>query len=81
MKIYISKGKKTFCIRFPLGMLRLIPAGLINHVVSRNHHVESTVGEINFAQLKKAVHLLKEYRGMNIIEVVNSKGEEVVVRI
>jgi len=81
MKIYFKKGKKTFGIRLPLGAVKLIPAGLINHAVSINHDDDSAAPEIDFTELKKAVHLLKEYKGLNIVEVMNRKGEGVIVQI
>ena len=81
MRVYVRKGEKSFSIRLPLGVVKIIPAWLMNQVVSKYYNCESRAGEIDFAELKKAMRLLKQYKGMNIIEVKNSRGEEVVVRI
>jgi len=78
MKIYIKKGKKSYGIRLPLSAVKLIPAGVINHAACRT---ESPAADVDFKKLKKAIHLLKEYKGLNVIEVKNDKGEEVIVQI
>jgi len=78
MKIYIKKGKKSYGIRLPLSAVKLLPAGMMNHAVCRT---ESPAAGVDFKELKKAIHLLKEYKGMNIVEVKNNKGEEVIIQI
>jgi len=78
MKIYIKKGKKSYGIRLPLSAVKLIPAGMMNHAVCRT---ESPAADIDFKKLKKAIHILKGYKGLNIVEVKNGKGEEVIVQI
>lgn len=78
MKIYIKKGKKSYGIRLPLSAVKLIPAGMMNHAACRT---ESPAADVDFKALKKAIHLLKEYKGLNIVEVKNNKGEEVIVQI
>jgi hypothetical protein len=81
MKIYIKKGKKSYGIRLPLSTVKLIPTGMMNHIVIKKHDDDLMIPEIDFKELKKAVYLLKEYRGLNIVEVKNNKGEEVIVQI
>jgi hypothetical protein len=81
MKIYIKKGKKSYGIKFPLRAVKLIPAGMMNHIVINKHGDDRMIPRIDFKQLKRAVYLLKEYKGLNIVEVKNNKGEEVIVQI
>jgi hypothetical protein len=81
MKIFIKKGRKSYGIIIPLGAVKLIPAWIINHAVSGNHCERFHAAEIDFKEIKKAVHLLKEYKGLNIIEVKSFEGEEVIVQI
>jgi hypothetical protein len=81
MKILFKKGKKSYGIKIPLGAVKLIPSGIINHAVSSNRDNDSSVPEIDFKQLKNAVHLLKEYKGLKIIEVTDSNGEGVEIVI
>ncbi len=81
MKILIKRGKKSFGIRIPLGAINLIPAGVVNHTISKHRDDDSPVPEIDFKQLKKAIHLLKEYKGLKVIEVQSSSGDGVDVVI
>lgn len=81
MKIYTKKGKKSYGIRLPLGAVKLIPGGVMNHIVIKKHDDNLMIPEIDFKELKKAVYLLKEYKGLNIVEVKNGKGEEVIIKI
>ena len=74
MKICIKKGKKSYGIRLPLSAVKLIPGGVMNHIVIKNHDDNLMIPEINFKKLK-------EYKGLNIVEVKNGKGEEVIIKI
>ena len=81
MKICIKKGKKSYGIRLPLSAVKLIPGGMMNHIVIKKHNDNLMIPEIDFKELKKAVYLLKGYKGLNIVEVKNGKGEEVIIKI
>jgi hypothetical protein len=81
MKIYIKKGKKSYGIRLPLSAIKLIPGGMMNHIVIKKHDDNMLIPGIDFKELKKAVYLLKEYKGLTIVEVKNGKGEKVIIKI
>ena len=81
MKIYFKRGKKSFGIRIPLGAIKLIPAGVVNHAISKHRDDDSPAPEIDFRQMKKAIHLLKEYKGLKVIEIQSSGGEGLEVII
>jgi hypothetical protein len=81
MKIFIKKGNKSFGIRIPLGAIKLIPAGMVNHAISAHRDYDSPAPEIDFKELKKAIHLLKEYKGLKVIEVHSPGGEGLEVII
>ncbi len=81
MKIYFKKGKKSYGIRLPLSTIKLIPAGMINHIVISKNDDDRIIPRVDFKELKRAVYLLKKYKGLNIVEVKNNKGEEVIVQI
>lgn len=81
MNIYIKKGKKSYGIKLPLSTVKLIPAGVINRIMINRHDDDRIIPRVDFKELKRALYMLKEYKGLNIVEVKNNKGEEVIVQI
>ena len=83
MRIYMKTGNRKFIIPIPLIFLRF---GLLlfNRPFIRKYIPEKErkyVDIINFVQLSKCVGILKEYRGLKLVEVKAEDGTEVVITL
>ena len=82
MKIKITSKGKTFRLRVPFWVVEMIPARLIGFGISHaDNSVRDMLRNTDFAELKKSLYSLKEYKGTNIVEVKGRDGSEVVITV
>jgi hypothetical protein len=82
MKIRIKSKDRTFRFRIPFWVVELIPSGLISFGIRHaDDNVRDMLKNADFTELKKSLYDLKEYKGMNIVEVKGKDGSEVVITV
>lgn len=83
MKIYIKSGWKRFIIPFPLALAKLgisiVKAPLVLKYVPEESRKYMDI--IDFNELSKCIDILKEYRGLSLVEVKSKDGTEVTITI
>lgn len=83
MRVYIKSGWKRFIIPVPLFLIKF---GLS---IAKSSFVMKSVPEksrkyidmIDFKELSKSIDVLKEYRGLRIVQVKAKDGTEVHITI
>ncbi len=82
MKIRVASNGKRFSIRIPYWVIEMIPARLIGFGIS---HADSSVRDMfrntDFAELKRTLYSLKEYKGTKIVDVKSREGSEVEITV
>lgn len=84
MKIKIKDEKgKSFTIHLPMWLIRM---GLSDFVIKKSlKHVDAEnkkhVEKINFKSISKAFNELKQYKGLEIVEIESKDGTEVKITV
>jgi hypothetical protein len=83
VRIYIKENKKRIFIPIPLSLLKAVISIIQMPLVLRNisEHERRYIDAINFKELKKSIDMLKEYKGLKIVEVKDSEGHQVSITI
>lgn len=83
MRVYIRHKRLRFVIPAPLWILTLISKSTIKHLVNKYTPKEyrKYVENIDFDELNRAIEILKEYKGMEMVNVEASDGTVVKVRL
>lgn len=84
MKVYIrtADGKK-FWVPLPYWILKLSTGDVVEKIIKKYVPAEQRpyVDLIDFSKLRGAIELLKEYRGLNIVDVKAKDGTVVNVKL
>ena len=83
MKISFKSKDTSFSLHLPIWLVNLIPNGLI-HVALKHQSVSDQgmlMNTINFDDIKKSLKILKNYKGLNILELRDNKGDEITIKI
>ena len=83
MKINYKNKDSSFTIPFPLWLVNLIPSGLVNLVIkhSINDKDDVNLKNIDFDAIKSSLKVLKNFKGLKILDIKNIKGEEISINI
>ncbi len=83
MKISFKHKDTSFSLPLPIWLVNIIPSGLINIAIKHNTEPGSDgiPVDIDFHAIKKSLVVLKNYKGLKILEFKNDNGEEIVVTI
>ncbi|CAB1246329.1 hypothetical protein ACFHWD_14955 [Clostridium sp. MT-14] len=83
MRVYIRTGNKRLVIPLPLILVKF-GLSLFNKPFIKKYVPEKErkyVDVIDFGQLSKCIGVLKDYRGLKIVEVKSKDGTEVVITL
>lgn len=83
MKIYIKENGKRIVIPLPLSLVKL-GINFMNSPLILKHIPEKDrkyIDIIDFHNLSKCVGILKEYKGLNLVEVKSADGTEVHITV
>jgi hypothetical protein len=83
MKVYIRHNKLRFVIPVPLWILTLVGKSTIKHMIIKHTPKEHRkyVESIDFNELNKAIEVLKQYKGMEMVNVNSSDGTIVKITL
>ncbi|WP_446899275.1 hypothetical protein ACSVC9_05120 [Clostridium sp. LBM24168] len=83
MKVYIRTGSIRFIMPIPLVFLKFGVAMVNSSFIKRNipERHRKYIEIIDFKQLSKCIGLLKEYRGLEILEVRAKDGTKVSITL
>ena len=82
MKIKVTSNTRTFNIRIPFWLIDLIPSKLISFGISHaDGNVRDMFRNTDFAELKRSLYSLKDYKGTKIVEVKGRDGSEVEITV
>ena len=83
MKINFKKQDVSFTMHIPIWLVNFIPSGLVNMAIKHNSNDGSNeiMKSIDFGDIKKSLDVLKEFKGLRILEIKNKSGEEITVNI
>lgn len=84
MRIYIKTAEgKRFWVPAPLWILKLGTGAWVERTIKKHVPKEQRqyVDYINFSELRKAINVLKEYKGLDIVDIKAKDGTIVHVRL
>lgn len=88
MKIYIKQdNKKTIFIPAPLGLVKMalcLGFGKIGISIAKRHVPEEQIeflNNIDIQRLRKSIDILREYKGLKIVDATSSDGTFVKIII
>ena len=83
MRIYINEGKTRMFIPLPLALLRAAVSIMQMPIVQRNLSAKDReyIEAVDWAELKKCITMLKDYKGLKVVEVKDSKGTKISITI
>jgi hypothetical protein len=83
MKISFKNKGTSFSFPLPVWLVNLFPSGPVNAIL--RHHSEENeeriLNNIDFCDIKKSLKLLKNYKGLKILELKNKNGDELTLKI
>ena len=83
MKISYKCKDVSFSLPLPLWLVDLIPTAVINIAVKHNaeKNKEILLSNIDFSAIKKSLHVLKNFKGLNLLELKSKNGDEIVIKV
>ncbi|WP_070000103.1 hypothetical protein [Cellulosilyticum sp. I15G10I2] len=83
MRIYIKEDKNIIFIPIPLVLLKAVFSIMEMPIVKRHipERKRYIIQDINFNQLKQCVDMLKEYKGLKLVDIKDSKGNRIKITI
>jgi len=83
MRIYIKDEGKTFWIPVPLWMLKLATGKFARRMALKYTPEEQRkyIEAIDFKELSKAVNILYEYKGLELVNIESKDGSRVNIKI
>ena len=84
MRIYIKTSNKVkFWVPVPLWILNLVTSAWAEGIIKKHMQKEyrQYVECVDFSKLREAVNILKEYKGLVIVDVRAKDGTSVNIRL
>lgn len=83
MRIYIKDEGKTFWIPAPLWVLKIATGRFARSMALKYTPKEQKkyVEAIDFKELSKAINILSQYKGLEIVNIESKDGSKVNIRI
>ena len=94
MRIYIINKGTSFSLPLPAWLFDLIPSSVLNAVIKHRSNNNSPIyndesvknnsemisANIDFDAIKKSIRILSQYKGLNILEIKNNSGDEIIIK-
>ena len=82
MKISYKSKDVSFSLPLPVWLVDLIPSSIINIAIKHaNKSEEIFLSNIDFDSIKKSLHILKKFKGLNLLELKSKNGDEIVIKV
>ena len=87
MRIYIINKGTSFSLPLPAWLIKLIPSSVFNAVIKHRSNDDCDKSKngmistnIDFDAIKKSIRILSQYKGLNILEIKNNSGDEIIIK-
>ncbi|BCS82196.1 hypothetical protein [Anaerocellum diazotrophicum] len=85
MRIIIgNRNERKIDINFPLFtvtfLLRVTPKFVLKHILKKLQ-AKIALDDIDFRAISRAIYSLRKYKGLAIVEIKESNGSEVLIKI